>query len=175
LLCHLGEAARVHGQRGEARMRFEAAEALARDLDDKRLLSEVLRNLGLLDLSDGDSAQAMRRCLQAHDIADAAGIRVDVGRALLALGEVHGSTLFDDTGSGARKADDYFQRGVALFREIGNDAELAIGLERFGKYRIEHGDVGHGMQLLTESQEIFTRLGMKPEALSRLMGDLGDL
>jgi len=64
-------------------------------------------------------------------LAELAGIRVDVGRALLALGEVHASTLFDDTGHGSRAADEFFRRGVELFREIGNEAELARGEGRF--------------------------------------------
>jgi tetratricopeptide (TPR) repeat protein len=172
LLNHLGEAARVAGHRGEARTRFEAAEGLARDVDDRRVLSEALRNLGLLDLASGDAASALERCQQAHDIAATAGIRVDVGRGLLALGEVNAATLFDDTGRGAQTAEDYFRRGVDLFREIGNDAELALGLERFGKYRVERGEVDEGKTLLTEAQEIFTRLGMRADALRNMIGEL---
>ena len=112
---------------GEARTRFDAALALARDLDDKRLLSETERHLGLLLLKSGDPQRALEHCERALEIAEAAGIRVDVGRALLALGEVHAATLFDDTGDGERLAEDYFTRGVELFREIGNEAELASG------------------------------------------------
>jgi len=172
LLNHLGEAARALGHRSEARTRFEAAEALARDLDDRRLTSEALRNLGLLDLADGDQGRALERCRLAHDIAEAAGIRVDVGRALLALGEVHATTLFSDAANAAEVAEDYFRRGIELFREIGNDAELALGLERYGKHLIERGDVDEGRALLGEAQEIYTRLGMKPDVLRRVIGDL---
>ena len=173
LLNHLGEAARALGHRGEARTRFEAAEALARDLDDRRLLSESLRNLGLLDLAAGDRAHALEKCNQALEIANAAGIRVDVGRALLALGEVNAATLFDDTsGEAVHRSEEFFARGVALFREIGNEAELAIGLERFGKYRLERGMNDEGRALLSEAQVIFTRLGMKAEVLRRMMGEL---
>jgi tetratricopeptide (TPR) repeat protein len=173
LLNHLGEAARAADHRGEARTRFEAAEALARDLDQRRLVAEALHNLGLLDLAEGDARLALERCGKALEIAEAAGIRVDVGRALLALGEIHASTLFDDTQAGANQADDYFQRGVDLFREIRNEAELAIGLERFGKYRVERGDVDRGKALLTEAQGIFHRLGMRAgDAVKRVIGEL---
>jgi tetratricopeptide (TPR) repeat protein len=174
LLNHLGEAARSLGKTPEARMRFEEAEAIARDIDDKRLHSESLRNLGLLDLNQGDTRRALERCQQALDIATTAGIRVDIGRALLALGEVEGSTLFDDaSGHGPGKAEDYFSRGVGLFREIGNDAELGLGLERFGKFRIERGDVEAGRKLLTEAQKIFTRLGMRAgDSVRRVIGEL---
>jgi hypothetical protein len=124
-------------------------------------------------LAAGDNQSALDRCEQSLEIANAAGIRVDVGRALLALGEVHAATLFDDTSGGrAVKAEDYFRRGVELFREIGNDAELALGLERFGKYSIERGMVDQGKELLSEAQQILRRLGMPPEALRRVMGEL---
>src|SRR5207245_388471 len=125
LESHLGEVARALGNQAEARTRFERSHAIARDLDDRRLCSEAIRHLGLLELSGGDTARAHELCDRALGIAEQAGIRVDVGRALLALGEVHASTLFDGTGTEARTAEDYFQRGVALFREIGNEAELA--------------------------------------------------
>src|SRR5262249_10243326 len=121
----------------------------------------------------GNPERALGRCETALDIAEAAGIRVDVGRALLALGAAHAATLFDDTGNAAERAEDYFRRGVALFREIGNEAELAAGVERFGKCRVEGGDVGAGKELLTEAEAIFRRLGMRAsETLRRVIGEL---
>lgn len=173
LLSQLGEAARLVGQRGEARTRFDAALAIARDLDDKRILSQTERHLGLLMLEGGETKGGRDHCERALELAEAAGIRVDVGRALIALGQVHAATLFDDTGHGERAAEDYFTRGVELFREIGNEAELASGLERFGKYRIERGDVDAGKQLLTEAEAIFRKLGMRAgDALRRVIGEL---
>lgn len=173
LLYHLGEAARAEGHRDEARLRFEAAEALARDLDDKRLMAHTSRALGLLHLADGDHKGAEARIDAAREIAEQAGIRVDVGRALLALGEVHAATLFDDTGHGAQRAEEYFTEAVELFREIGNEGELATALERLGKYRIERGDVAAGKTLLTEAEAIFRRLGIRAgDALRRVIGEL---
>ncbi|HXU69815.1 MAG TPA: tetratricopeptide repeat protein [Polyangia bacterium] len=173
LLSQLGEAARLNGQRGEARTRFDAALALARDLDDKRILSQTERHLGLLMLEGGDPKGGLTHCERALELAEAAGIRVDVGRALVALGQVHAATLFDDTGSGERKAEELFTHGVELFREIGNEAELASALERFGRYRVERGDVDAGKQLLTEAEGIFRKLGMRAgDALRRVIGEL---
>jgi tetratricopeptide (TPR) repeat protein len=173
LLYHLGEAARAEGHRGEARKRFESAEALARDIDDRRLLSHATRALGLIDLAEGDADRARTRCLASLDLAETSGIRVDIGRALMALGMVHSSTLFDDTGQAAQQAEDYFARGVSLFREIGNEAELAASLERFGRYRIERGDVPDGKSMLTEAHSIFTRLGIAAgDDLTRMLVEL---
>jgi hypothetical protein len=124
-------------------------------------------------MEGGDPKRGLEHCEVALDVAETAGIRVDIGRALIALGQVHAATLFDDTGHGAQLAEDYFTRGVALFREIGNEAELAAGLERFGKYRVERGDVADGKKLLTEAEAIFRKLGMRAgDALRRVIGEL---
>lgn len=136
-------------------------------------MAHTSRALGLVALGEGDSARAKERIEAACELAEAAGIQVDVGRALLALGEVHAATLFDDTGQGAQRAEDYFARAVELFRRIGNEGELAAGLERLGKYRIERGDVAAGKALLTEAEAIFRRLGMRAgDALRRVIGEL---
>ncbi len=173
LLNHLGEAARALGQRGEARTRFEASRELSAELDDRRLLCESLYNLGLLELADGRAEIALERCSEALTLAEQAGIRVDVGRALLALGEVHAATLFDDTSASSNAAEDHFQRGVALFREIGNEAELARGLFRYGQYRVERGDTEGGRSLLGEAHLIFSRLGVQDD--KRLLRAIGEL
>ncbi|MSP60662.1 MAG: tetratricopeptide repeat protein [Myxococcales bacterium] len=171
---HLGDVARAAGNLPEARTRFERSESIACDLDDRRLRSEATRNLGLIELAGGDNRKALELCEKALEIAETAGIRVDVGRGLLSLGEVHAVTLFDDTGHANKRAEDYFLRGVALFREIGNEAELAIGLERFGAFRVETGELEAGRALLTEAHGIFDRLGMKAgDAVKRMIGELG--
>jgi tetratricopeptide (TPR) repeat protein len=158
----------------EARTRFDKSEAAARDLDDKRLLSEALRNLSALELANAEAERARDLAQRAFELADGAGIRVDVGRALIALGEIHAQTLFHDQGGGAEDAEDYFRRAVDLFREIGNEAELGVALERFGAWRVERGDFAGGKLLLAEAQGIFTRLGMKAfgAAAQRMMTEL---
>ncbi len=80
--------------------------------------------------------------------------------------------------STAEVESDHLAQLVSLnFSEASTDQELenlaaALGLERFGKYRIEHGQLEPGKELLSEAQTIFRRLGMQPDALRRVMGDL---
>lgn len=163
---HLGEVARARGNPGEARARFEQSERAARELGDKRLLSEALRNLSALELAAGEVDRARDMARRAFELADGAGIPVDVARALVALGEVHGQTLFaadeeDEHAEIVSPAEAYFRQAVELLRDIGNEAELGVALERFGAYRIERGDFSDGKQLIAEAQAIFERLGMK--------------
>ena len=174
VLNNLGELALHEGKTSEARQRLEETLALAKDLEDRRLTSEATRNLGLLELRSGQTDKAREMCIQALSVAETAGMRDYVGRALLALGEVHAATLFDSTeGGGKAPAEDFFTRGISLFRELGNEAELAKGLARFGRYKIERGEVPNGRGLITEARGIFQRLGMKGEDLEKMLGELG--
>ena len=99
-----------------------------------------------------------------------------MGRAHLALAEVHAATLFDTDGDRTgliTPAEDYFRRGVDIFRELGNESELARGLARFGRYKLERGDLLGGRGLLVKAKGIFTRLGMKDgEDVGKMIGEL---
>jgi tetratricopeptide (TPR) repeat protein len=174
-LNNLGELALVEGKQEEARRRLEETVGLGRDLDDRRLLSEATRNLGLLELEGGNAVRARELAAQALEIAESSGLRDYVGRALLALGEVHAATLFDETNyDKPPAAEEYFTRGVDLFRQIGNEGELAKGLERFGRYKLERGEVSVGRGFLEEARALFSKLGMKAgEDVSKVIGELG--
>lgn len=172
-LSNLGELALVEAHSDEARRRLEDALDIAEDIDDARLVVEATRNLALLEKEGGNSDRARELALHAHDVAAAAGLRDFEGRALLCLGEVFSASLFDadktmettktEEGSIPR-AEEYFRRGIQLLRDIGNDAELAKGLEQYGRYKIERGENGHGKDLLREALVIFSRLGMPRSA-----------
>jgi tetratricopeptide (TPR) repeat protein len=172
-LNNLGELALVDGKLEEARRRLEETISLAKDLEDRVLLSEATRNLGLLELEGGNAGLARELTTRALEIAENAGLRDYAGRALLALGEVYAATLFDtdeDNGTGhPHAADDYFRRGVDVFRELGNEGELAKGLERFGRYKLERGEIEAGRGLIREAHKLFSKLGMKrPEDITRM-------
>ncbi len=180
-LGNLGELARTLGNPDEARRRLGEAVELATDLQDPRLMSEANRNLALLEHDHGDPAKARELAKRANEIADGAGLRDNQGRTLLTLGEVYAGTLFDasdaeenPTHPEMRAAERYFSKGIEVLREIGNDAELAKGLQRFGRYKIEHDDVDGGTTLLDEALTIFTRLGMKNQRaeVERLLATL---
>jgi tetratricopeptide (TPR) repeat protein len=161
LLCHLGEVHLQQGNLAEAQARFTAALSLAHELSDRRLLSEATRSLGTLALKQGDTKEALARCTEALHLAEEAGVRVDVGRALISLGQVHAATLFDESQQEEPAALEYLRRGVRLFRELGNEAELAAGLMQLGRYHLERGETEEGGAVLGEAEAIFTRLGIR--------------
>ncbi len=177
ILLHLGEAALALESRSEARTRFEAAEQIARDVSERRVLGRAVRHLGLLDLTQGNTRAALERLGEALALAEASGIAIDVGRALISLGEVHAATLFDADAEGdARKppsATRFFKRGIETLRRVGNEAELAWGLERYGRFAAEHGSRSEGRALLEEADTIVARLGMAArDPVRRLLREL---
>ena len=165
-LANLGELALIEGHHEEARSRLEDALELSEEVDDRRLQSESTRNLAILEKVTGHSERARELAHDAHEIAASSGLRDNEGRALLTLGEVFSDNLFDadqtdQHGDAAHSpAAHYFEKGLQLLREIGNESELARGLEQFGRYRIERGEIGAGKDLLREALVIFTKLGM---------------
>jgi tetratricopeptide (TPR) repeat protein len=176
LLNNLGEIAVWQGNLANGKSALDEALQLARELDDKRVVSDILRNLGLCELASGQMERARALCHEALELAQKAKLRDFEGRAFLALGECYASTLFDDTGRGEKSmsAEDYFSKGIEIYRQIGNDAELARGLERLGKFRIERGDVKSGKKMLQEAAGIFERLGMKAgDRVRKVVDELG--
>jgi tetratricopeptide (TPR) repeat protein len=161
-LNNLGELALDQGRHDEARRRLEDALELADNLDDRRLQADVLRNLALLDhVSGGPNAE--RYAGRALDLARSSGLRDQEGRCLLALGDISAGALFDSEQetiiAGPSPAEAYYRRGIEVLREIGNESELARGLERYGRHKVERGEIGPGRALLHEAGAIFTRLG----------------
>ena len=181
-LANLGELAMIEGNQDEARRRLEDALELASEIDERRLQSEAIRNLALLENQVGRRERARDLAKRGHEIAANAGLRDNEGRALLTLGEVYAGSLFDAEqtdqetleASDTPAADDYFQRGITLLREIDNQAELARGLQSFGRYKIEQGEEVKGQDLLREALAIFTRLEMhsKSEEVERVLAAL---
>lgn len=173
LRCHLGEALLSQGHVGEAEGRLHEARELAFRLSDRRALAEIKRLLGLIHLRRGQHAQALEQCQLALDQAQQSGIRHEIGRALLALAEVHAATLFDEGVGDKHPAWEYFKRGVTLLREIGDPAELAVALAALGRHLIERGRMGPGRTALSEAEQLASRLKMRLAAeLRQILSDL---
>jgi tetratricopeptide (TPR) repeat protein len=168
-LANLGELALGEDRQEEARRRLEEALEISREIADRRLEVEATRTLALLEHRAANATRARELAQRAYQTAASAGLREIEGRALLTLGEVFGGTVFDAAAAdrpqpAEAQADSYFARGVEILRHIGNPGELARGLERYGLYRIEHGDLPGGKHLLEEARQLFGRLGLERQS-----------
>lgn len=161
LLGNLGDLAVERGRLPEARQRLEQALAIGRELASRRVLSAAQRSLGIVELRLGNLSRARESCETALRIAERGAIRELVGRALVSLGEVEAATLFDAAGKDHRDAArEHFERAIALFGEMGNDAERARAMRRLGQLEVERGAEAQGKERLAQAQAIFQRLGV---------------
>ena len=187
-LCNLGELALGERHHDEARRRLDDALQIASDIDERRLQAEAMRNLAQLENQLGHPERARELATRSHHIAREAGLRDAEGRALLCLGDIAAALesrqtlemgLSADPKTPPRaaptrtaieraptelslpSAEQYFERGITLLRELGNNAELARGLEQLAKYQQSTGDQDAAEALASEAQAIFTRLGLK--------------
>ncbi|MCP4444803.1 MAG: tetratricopeptide repeat protein [Myxococcales bacterium] len=170
VLANLGEIAFTESRHDEARRRLTEGVQIASEIADRRLEIEATRNMARLEHVLGNSSAARELAHRAHTVASGSGLRDYEGRALLTLAEVFGGTLFDETqtveeppGGDAiePKAENYFRQGIDLLQTVGNETELAKGLESYGRYKIEQGQFDQGRKLLTQCLEIYTRLGLR--------------
>ncbi len=167
VLTHLGELALEEHKLEEARSRLEDALEIIEDLEARQLESECCRILALLELEVGKIAEARELAERALAVATHAGLKEKEGLALLALGQVLSGSLYDADRTEIMDepteppAEGYFRRGLAVLRDIGNDAATARGLELFGRYKIENGAIEHGTDMLREALAIYARLGLK--------------
>ncbi|MBL4635561.1 MAG: tetratricopeptide repeat protein, partial [Kofleriaceae bacterium] len=167
-LVNLGEMAIMEQHYEEARGRLSESCSIASDLAERRLEVEATRNMARLEHLLGNSKEARAHAHKAHTIASDSGLRDYEGRALLTLAEVFANTIFDatqtddaQTADGREStAEGYFKQGIDVMRAIGNDAELAKGLESYGRYKIEQSETEVGRQLLNEALKIYLRLDL---------------
>lgn len=168
ILCNLGELALAENKLEEARSRLEDALEIIEDIEDRQLESECCRNLALLEGQLGNVEHGRELAHRAHAVAEKAGLREKEGLALLAIGQVMATSLFDADQTqvdgllpDSLPAEPYFERGLALLKSIGNDAEHAKGLEAYGRFKIENGKILEGKDMLREALAVFARLGLK--------------
>lgn len=167
-LVNLGEMAISEQRYEEARGRLSESCSIASELAERRLEVEARRNLARLEHILGNTKEARANAHKAHTIASDAGLRDDEGRALFTLAEVFANTLFDatesdeDLSTDAREAtaEGYFKQGIDVMRSIGNDAELAKGLESYGRYKVEQSETELGRTYLNEALRIYLRLDL---------------
>jgi tetratricopeptide (TPR) repeat protein len=166
LLTNLGELALHDLHFDEARRRLEDALEIIDDIEDRQLEAECCRLMARLESQLGHADEARELAQRALAVATVAGIREAEGLAMITLGQVLSQSIYDADRTeimgdgGELPAEGYFRRGIEVLRALGNDAELAKGLEQYGLFKLENGKIGEGKDMLREALVTFTRLGM---------------
>ena len=174
LLCCLCDALLRSNLLGEAESRLLQAKEMAVRLLDGRGHAESLRLLALIQHKRGNKQKALELSQKSLEKAQATGSRCLIARSLLSLGELHATTLFDETVEGEHPAWDYLKRAVALLREGVDQIELARGLAAFGKLLIERRKLGPGRAALREAFQLANHMQMNlADELAPLLRELG--
>ncbi len=170
-LTNLGELGLREGKVEEARSRLEDALEIIEDIEAPQLETDCCRQLALCDLAAQDAVSAREMAERALKVATKAGIREKEALAHLTLGQVVTASLYDAGDTVVGGAEHHFQLATEILRAIGNDTELAKGLEAYARYLIEHGDSKRGKTLLHEALVVFTRLGLgaRGQAVGQLL------
>ncbi|HET7730563.1 MAG TPA: tetratricopeptide repeat protein [Usitatibacter sp.] len=139
-----------------ARTLLEESLAIARELGDDRKAAAVLQPLGMTALALGDPAGA-RRCLtEALAIAEANADKRGVATAANVLGQLHRME------AAHAEAAALYEKTVAISRELGDPAMIAVGLLNLAMVRIHRGELDRSFAAASEALEISERLGSLP-------------
>ncbi|MCS6797614.1 MAG: tetratricopeptide repeat protein [Myxococcota bacterium] len=170
---NVGEALARDGRLEEARARLLEARRLAESLGDLRAATEVERNLGLVLMRLGDEASeaTLRNALA---LATQYGGREAIALAHRALGDLRARTLFDASGDVDRRAEDSYLASIDIFRELGNDKEVARSLIALGRHLVERGDLETARERLREARALLRPLGLPElEQVERTLAEIG--
>lgn len=145
---------RVHMDRremGPARAFTEEELALAETLGDPRMLARAYRDLGVLEIAEGNYAQARPLLEKSLEIRVRLGDRMGIAFTLGCLGDLekHGDIP---------RAIRYCQEEMAIYRELGNLGETAHALHRMGNLHYIQGDYEPARRAYAEALGFFRSL-----------------
>ncbi|MDP9002928.1 MAG: tetratricopeptide repeat protein [Myxococcota bacterium] len=123
ILTNVGETHNRLGDSARAVTMLKQAEQVADELGDNLGLAEAARGLAKAYLAQREHTKARECAQRAVDILSKTGSKVQLGIALRTLGQV--TIAASAGGAGTREATEQLERSIAIFEEIGNDAELA--------------------------------------------------
>jgi len=115
----------------------------------------------------GEDDKARQTLEEALEMADRCGARYYLGWVTRLLGEI------------AMKADPaqaaaYFEKSIAILREIKAENELALAYAGYGRLQKQQGQIGQAREYLTKALESFERLGtlIEPDKVRKELAKL---
>jgi tetratricopeptide (TPR) repeat protein len=180
ILSNIGETHNRLGDPARALAMLTKAEEVADELGDKLGLAEAARGLGKAHLAQREYTKA-RECTQrAVELFSQTGSRVQLGVALRSLGEV--TLAASAGGAGTREAADHLKRSIAIFEEIGNEAELARSCRAYSdllrgtpEHETDQGVAVEAQALAKRAEEIQAKMRAQAAAKEREKGADSDI
>jgi tetratricopeptide (TPR) repeat protein len=115
----------------------------------------------------GEDDKAMQTLEKGLKIAERCGARYYIGFAQRLLGEIALKT-------NPAQATPYFEKSIAVFREIKAENELALAFAGYGRCYKLKGQIAQAREYLTKALEIFERLGtlIEPDKVRKELAGL---
>ena len=115
----------------------------------------------------GEDEKAMQTLEKGLKIAERCGARYYIGFAQRLLGEIALKT-------NPAQAAPYFEKSIAVFREIKAENELALAFAGYGRCYKLKGQIAQAREYLTKALEIFERLGtlIEPDKVRKELAGL---
>ena len=115
----------------------------------------------------GDNDKASQTLEKGLEIMERCGARYYAGFAQRLLGKI---VLKTNPGHAAA----YFEKSIAIFREIKAENELALAYAGYGQLHTQQGNIAQSRDYLTKALEIFERLGtlIEPDKVRGILAEL---
>jgi tetratricopeptide (TPR) repeat protein len=106
------------------------------------------------------------------EIAERCGMRFIIGSAHRFLGEIAMLTKSDQDAE--LTAASYFEKSIAVLKEINAENELALAYSGYGRLYKHQGQIAHAREILMEALQIFDRLGtlIEPDKIRKELAEL---
>ena len=154
LLAAMGEGHVRQGNYASARKKLNAGLALAQEAGDCSTAARATSGLSWLAYGEGDFAEAQALGTSALALARRAADPAEEARALLRLG-VGTQLHFPDPELSRR----YLEESLALFRQLGDDHQVAMCLNNLGEIPRAQNDYAAAARYYQESLEVRRRTG----------------
>jgi tetratricopeptide (TPR) repeat protein len=166
LMWDTEDALGTFGYWGARKELLERALKAAQKGTDRRTLSGVLNQLGLVTQARGDYAAARKYFEQSLELAQALGDREVIANNLLNLGEV--ARLQGDYAA-ARK---FYQESLELAQALSDRQVIASNLGNLGSVAQSQGDYAAARKFYQESLDLAKALGDR-KVIASILGNLG--
>ena len=155
LLTNIGIAQYQLGWYDDAIKTLSKARELADQIGEKLVKAESSRALGKSYMYKGDFIKARTLLREALEIFQQIKSKVHLGVCLRSIGEL---TVAAGWGEELLKAKEYFEQAIDIFKEAGNELELARTYRAYSNLLKELGDERSATYYRTEAEKIFTKL-----------------